>query len=48
MATGFDRCHARPASVTLARFLQKPFTLDELRDAVRAILTVEMPEPCAR
>jgi CheY-like chemotaxis protein len=48
MATGFDRCHARTVAVTPHRFLQKPFTPDELRAAVRAILTAETPENCAR
>jgi DNA-binding response OmpR family regulator len=39
MATGFDYQGAQPAGVMADGFLQKPFTFEELRDEVRAILT---------
>jgi len=40
MASGFNQTEARVFSVHPDRFIQKPFTLDELRQEVRAALIV--------
>ena len=42
MATGFDLYEARSAAEMPDGFLKKPFTFDELRDEVRALLVPEL------
>lgn len=47
MATGFDENRASLCSITPDRFLQKPFTPEELQREVRAALA-DAPADCAR